>query len=139
MRVRSYDQIGILGNSLNSAWLRQSILADNIANIDTPGFKRSDVSFQQHLARALEPSNRIDMKRSTGRHIDAGPQRDPARVTARTFAELDTSARNDGNNVNPEAEMSHIAANTMYYQALAQLASSNLRSLNTIVTRAGAA
>lgn len=118
---------------------RHEILSDNIANIDTPGFKRSDVSFQQHLARALEPANKIDLKTSSSRHIDPGPTRIPSNVNGRAYIEMDTATRNDKNNVDPEVEMSHISSNTMYFQALSQMVAGNFRSLQTIVTRSAGA
>ncbi|RMH56225.1 MAG: flagellar basal body rod protein FlgB [Candidatus Hydrogenedentota bacterium] len=134
-RVRSYDNIGILGNAMGYAMLRHEVLADNIANIDTPGFKRSDVSFQYELQRALDESPRIEMQRTSDRHFETQPPHDPLRVKPKVFAELDTWSRNDKNNVDPEVEMSRLAENTLYYQVLVNRMSDTMRNLRNIVTR----
>lgn len=134
-RVRSYDTIGILNRGLDASMLRHSILADNIANVDTPGFKRSDVSFQTELQRALDPASRIEMTRSAKRHFDTEPTRDPMKVRPRVYAETDTWTRNDLNNVDPEVEMAHIGQNTMYYQALANRTSAQFKMLTSIVAK----
>ena len=134
-RVRSYDTIGILSRGLDASMLRHNILADNIANIDTPGFKRSDVSFQVELQRALAPASRIEMIRTAKRHFETEPTRDPMKVRPRVYAETDTWTRNDLNNVDPEVEMAHIGQNTMYYQVLTNRISSKFRTLRDVVTK----
>lgn len=134
-RVRSYDNIGINARALDAASLRHSILADNIANIDTPGFKRSDVSFQTALKRALDPASRIELNRGSSRHFETEPTRDVNKVRPRVYSEVDTWTRNDKNNVDPEVEMSHIAQNTLYYQAVANRLSASFRTLQTVVNR----
>ncbi len=134
-RVRSYDTTGILGQGLNASMLRHSILADNIANIDTPGFKRSDVSFQAELSRALDDSPRIEMARGSERHFETQPSRHAERVRPRVFAELDTWTRNDKNNVDPEVEMSRVSENVLYYQTLTGRVGAKFRSLNNVISR----
>lgn len=134
-RVRSYDTIGIVTRGMDAAMLRHNVLADNIANIDTPGFKRSDVSFQVQLQRALDPATRIEMNRSAKRHFATEPTRDPMKVRPQVYAETDTWTRNDLNNVDPEVEMAHIGQNTMYYNALASRIASMYKTLSTVVNK----
>ncbi len=139
MRVKSYDNLQILSHAMDASMLRHSILANNVTNISTPGFKRSDVSFQSELARALEPATRMQLNHSMPGHFDPGPERDASRVMPRAYAEIDTWARNDKNNVNPEVEMTNLAQNTLYYQTVTQFVSGNFKSLATIVQRSGSA
>lgn len=134
-RVRSYDTTGILARGMDASMLRHGILSDNIANVDTPGFKRSDVSFQAELARALDPSPRIEMVRTSDRHFETQPTRNAERVRPRVFAELDTWTRNDKNNVDPEVEMSRVAENVLYYQTLSGRIGSKFRTLNGVITK----
>jgi flagellar basal-body rod protein FlgB len=138
-RVRSYDTLGIVARGMDASMLRHSVLADNIANIDTPGFKRSDVSFQVQLQRALDPATRIEMNRSSKRHFETEPTRDPMKVKPRVYAETDTWTRNDGNNVDPEVEMAHLGQNTMYYNALTNRLSSMYKTLSSVVNKTQAA
>lgn len=134
-RVRDYNNEGILSTGMGASMMRQQILADNVANIDTPNFKRSDVSFQTELARALNPSPRIEMARTASRHFETAPTRDPNRVQPKLFAELDTWTRNDKNNVDPEVEMSRVAENVLYYQTLAGRLGARFRQINSVITR----
>lgn len=135
VRVRDHDTYGIMGRAMDAAMLRQNILADNLTNVSTPGFKRSDVSFQTHLQRALEQPNRIELARSSSRHFTTQPSRDPMQIQPRVFVESTDWARNDLNNVNIDAEMSHLAQNTLYFQGLASRLAAKYRILSTVVTR----
>lgn len=134
-RVRSYDNMAIMNHAMDASMLRHEILADNIANIDTPGFKRSDVSFQRELQRALDNSPYIELNRTGKRHFESSPGRNPHRVHGRAYAEVDTWTRNDHNNVDPEVEMSHIAQNTMYFQAISTRVAASFRGLTSIIQR----
>ena len=118
---------------MGASALRTKILADNIANIDTPGFKRSDVNFEKMLARALDPSPRIEMNTSSSRHFETEPTRNPLRITGKVFSELDTWTRNDKSNVDPEMEMVAIAKNTLYFQAVAQRVAAKYRGMKSLL------
>jgi len=85
-RVISYDNIGIESKALDYAMLRHKVITDNIANIDTPGFKRSDVSFIAELKRALSPPDRIELKRSSPRHFELEPTRNIDRISPKIYA-----------------------------------------------------
>lgn len=136
-RVISYDTKGILSQAMDFSMLRHEILADNISNIDTPGFKRSDVSFQFELQRALgsQEERGLELQRSSPRHFEGTNTSDPAKVKAKVFIQPDTWTRNDLNNVDPEAEMANMAQNVMYYQALTNRLSARYRSLNSVMTK----
>ena len=134
-RVINYDAIGLSAKALDYSMLRHKVLTDNIANIDTPGFKRSDVSFVSELKRALDPPTRIEMSRISARHFDTEPTRDIDRINPNVYAELDTWTRNDKNNVDPEVEMANMAQNTMYYQTMSDRFANRFRVLSSIVNK----
>jgi flagellar basal-body rod protein FlgB len=90
----------ILERSLEAASLRQQTLANNIANVNTPGFKRSRVEFEQHLAEALKVGD------------------DPTTVRAQLTRETTSQGRPDGNNVDIEFEMTGLAENQIWHAAL---------------------
>lgn len=137
--IGSMQTLGILGQGLEYAALRHETLADNLSNVDTPNFKRNEVSFPSLLARALDESDRLELKTSSPRHYRTQPLRDPSQVRPRLFSEVDTSARNDGNNVNFEVEATNLAQNTLYYQTIAQRVRDRYRILSDTVRRAGQA
>ncbi|MBS4054451.1 MAG: flagellar basal body rod protein FlgB [Thermaerobacter sp.] len=106
----------LLHRSLDVAALRQRTIANNVANANTPGFKRSFVSFEEHVEGAMA-------RRSlTARDLQPRLQQDRS-----------TSMREDGNNVSVEHEMVLMAANTVQYQALAQQLSSRLSLLRYVI------
>ncbi len=105
----------ILERALSAATLRQRVLAHNIANINTPGFKRSRVEFEQHLADALERGER------------------PDEVHPAIVREKHTIGRPDGNNVDIEREMTEMAVNQIYYAALARSISDHFARLRMVI------
>jgi flagellar basal-body rod protein FlgB len=105
-----------LQQGLSGAGLRQQLLANNLANVNTSGFKRSDVDFESSLASALSAG---DPPTAVG-SIAFRPQVDSA-----------TSMRADGNNVSADAELANMTENAIQYEALAAVQKSRLEWLRT--------
>jgi len=124
--------VTLLERSLDAASMRHKVLANNIANIDTPNFKRSDVSFESVLQDAL--SERTISGRATNpRHMSIGsPKVD--QVRPHVYTEESTSLRNDGNNVDIDAEMSAMAQNQIQYNALIQQINRKFASLKYAIS-----
>ena len=122
--------LNVLQKELNASNLRQQVLSNNLANIDTPNFKRSDVDFQAVLNDALgQKSGDLSLKLTSLRHIPGVAEGDGSRiVTDRT-----TSLRNDGNNVDVDREMSNVAENGLYYNSLTHTISSQLGLLRMVI------
>ncbi|MCL6453490.1 MAG: flagellar basal body rod protein FlgB [Alicyclobacillus sp.] len=116
----------ILQNALNAANLRQTVYANNIANADTPGFKRSDVAFESLLASALGTG--------TGAFGTAAPNWSAALgVQPVVTTDATTSVDNNGNNVNVDDEMVSLAENQLRYNALTEDVSMRLTRLQTAI------
>ena len=60
----AYDYINVLDKAADAAWIRNDAIANNIANVDTPGYKRQDVDFEGELQRALGNSKYTSMDSS---------------------------------------------------------------------------
>ncbi|HEU4964237.1 MAG TPA: flagellar basal body rod protein FlgB [Bacilli bacterium] len=110
--------VNLLERSIDAAGLRQKVLANNIANIDTPGFKRSDVSFAQQLQEALSGQS-LAGRRTLAGHIPIGVDK-LENVKPEVYQETSTSMRMDGNNVDIDSEMTNLATNQLQYNALIQ-------------------
>jgi flagellar basal-body rod protein FlgB len=94
----------LLKKSLDTSALRQRVTANNIANINTKGFKRSEVVFEEKLSEELNKQNtNIDKLES---------------VDAEVVTDNSTSFRTDGNNVDIDREMANMAANNILYNTL---------------------
>lgn len=112
----------LLERALDGVAERQRVTAHNIANVDTPGYKRYSLPFEEELKAALSRSPRFGV---AGRvthpsHIPFGGR--PGALDGRFVPVKDTSTsmRNDGNNVDIEAEMVQVAKDEVFYNALVQ-------------------
>ena len=116
-----FDYINILDKAADAAWLRNDAIANNIANNDTPGYKRQDVAFENELKRALGNSHFETMDAK----VSDVNRRELSRITPEVYTEqADHSYRLDGNNVDIDTENVYLAENQVTYNAL-------LDSINT--------
>ena len=106
-------------DAMSGASLRGQVLANNIANANTPNFKRSDVDFQSVLAQAFgsaDPAGALS-------RISFQPQVDASAGTVQA----------DGYNVDIDREMSNLSENTLTYQSLAAVMTTRLTILRTAI------
>lgn len=107
-----FDYVNVLGKTADAAWTRNDVIANNIANVDTPGYKRQDVNFESQLRRALGNSRyeTVDAKVS---HVTS------TELEARIYTDsANFSYRLDGNNVDIDTENVELAANQVKYNGL---------------------
>ncbi|OXM84662.1 flagellar basal body rod protein FlgB [Paenibacillus rigui] len=109
--------------SLNAASMRQKVIADNIANVDTPYFKRSEVQFEELLQNEINGSS-IQGKRTDPRHFYIGK---PASPDPRIFQDNKSAINNNLNNVDMDYEMSLMAKNQLRYNVMIQEVSGDIK------------
>lgn len=126
----STPALTVLEKGLDASSLRQRVLVNNVANIDTPGFKRSDVDFQVALDVALGKKSNLSLKTTLHRHIN-GSAADGNQSSVVT--DQSTSIRNDSNNVDIDREMANVAENGLYYSGLTRAISSQLGLLRMVI------
>jgi len=102
----------VIEASLNGSLARQKVIAHNVSNINTPGFKRFLVDFEEQLANPQRKPAQLPLKVTRARHISIPVNEDFA-VTR----DLSPGLRADGNNVNLEQEMSLMVKNNVYFNA----------------------
>jgi flagellar basal-body rod protein FlgB len=121
----------LLERAMDASLLRRSVIADNIANVDTPHFKRGEVTFESQLKRALDSEARDVMpaKMTDRRHIPFNDPIDYLGVRARIQIEHETNYRNDKSNVDIEKEIVDATKNMLMYNAKAQRIGSSFRNL----------
>ncbi len=109
-----YDYINVLDKAADASWLRKEAIDNNIANQDTPTYKRRDVDFQSVLERELGYSRYVSLdKRMRGvqGHLD--------HLNVGTYVDSATySYRIDDNNVDPEQEYVEMAETQIMYNGL---------------------
>lgn len=136
-RLFGNQTMSVLSNAMRATDLEHQVISHNLANIDTPGFKRSEVLFQSTLAAALraqaDGSDQLPGTRTHPEHLPIGDVVAPADVRAQTVVRAETSLRPDGNNVDIDAEMTRLSENTVLYQALSQLVKMKLTALRSAI------
>lgn len=107
-----FDYVNVLDKAADASWLRNEAISNNIANVDTPGYKRQDVSFEAELQKALGMNRYESMDAKV-----AGVK--TSRLQARPYTDYEGySYRLDGNNVDIENENVMLAENQLKYQGL---------------------
>ena len=105
--------------SLDLMSTRQSVITSNIGNVDTPGFKASEIDFQGQLREALGSKGQLSLQATNDKHF--GPKTSNiSTLTADPFEEED-AAKSNGNNVDVDKEMAKMAENQIFYNAVIQL------------------
>lgn len=122
-----FDYINVLDKAADAAWLRNDAIANNIANADTPGYKRQDVSFETELARAIG-SSRYESMDAKVADLKLG------QITPSVYTDAaDHSYRLDGNNVDPDTENVYLAENQITYNALMSSITKEFEDLKSVM------
>ena len=115
--------VDLLHRALDANSVRREVLADNLANADTPDFKRSDVNFESQLKRALDTEKQrppLEMDMTHPKHISNWKEMDYREVKPRRTLDYLSASQNNGNNVDAEQEVMRLLQNQMMYMLLAQ-------------------
>jgi flagellar basal-body rod protein FlgB len=135
--VSSFERTrDLLSRAMDVSTLRAQVYADNLANQDVPGFKRSEVNFESELEKALHSQNykpTFEMSGSDPRHVSSWTQLDYRDVQPRRVLDYLSSFNNNGNNVNPEEEFNKILKNQMRYTLYAQAMSFEYSQINLVL------
>ncbi len=122
------DRIDFQKRALDASSLRHEVIANNIANVETPNYKRKKVVFESLLADSMD-NMKLKMAKTHEKHMDTSLEGMPYYIqTDTSFSE-----RIDGNNVNIDAEMAEQAKNTIKYDALITQTSSQIRRLKNAI------
>lgn len=100
---------------LDATALRNRVLSNNLANVDTPGFTRKDVSFEQELSDAVAAGH-------------------PEQAQPTVSEDSSDLPRADGNNVSVEKELSEMNKNAMMHQMALQLLQTKIAMERMAVT-----
>ncbi len=132
--VTSVDPMMILQKALDSLAVQHEVVANNLANIDTPQFKRSIVSFQDKLKAALDINQPSDLWRTQPMHMPIAQKvsLDNFKPDIQTIRE--TIGRNDGNNVDLEMESGILAENNLLFNGLADVTSRYIANIRHAIS-----
>jgi flagellar basal-body rod protein FlgB len=121
-----------LAKAAAATYLREQVIAANLAHAETPGYQAWRVDFEQALAAALQAAQRSEARPSANQSAaieDVQPVIRPSAAPPRRW---------DGNNVNPEEELAALVESALQHQALVRLLAYKLRMLHLAISnRAG--
>lgn len=127
IQTNAFDYINVLDRAADAAWQRNEAISNNIANVDTPGYKRQDVAFESVLQQALG-DNRYESMDDKVANVDLSRLRGRAYVDYANY-----SYRLDGNNVDIENENVMLAENQLKYQGLISSINQEFTNLKTVM------
>lgn len=110
-----FSGLNALKRGMDAAWLRNEVINNNIANADTPDFKRSSVEFETLYQNELDEQEGFQHRKTRSGHMEIGGE---AEVSASVITDQSTTMRMDGNNVDIDKEMVDLAQNVIYYNTL---------------------
>ena len=127
IQTNAFDYINVLNRAADAAWQRNEAISNNIANVDTPGYKRQDVAFASVLQQALG-NNRYQSMDDKVANVNL------IRLRGRAYVDYaNYSDRLDGNNVDIENENVMLAENQLKYQGLISSINQEFTNLQTVM------
>lgn len=127
----AFDYVNVLDKAADASWLRETVISNNMANVDTPGYKRQDVDFQSLLKEQLQ-------KNSSSNSLDQEINNtNLSRLTATAHtdsAAASYSYRLDGNNVDVDTEQVELASEQIRYSALTDSMTQEFSRLKSVMT-----
>jgi flagellar basal-body rod protein FlgB len=119
------DLFKILEDQIHAANVRHSVIASNIANVDTPGYKARDVKFDEALGEAT-----IELRKTSPAHLGGGEDGAAEKVTVET-----RPSWGDGNNVELDVEVGKMNENAIFFQTAVTLLSKNISMYKAALRR----
>lgn len=130
MRSPTFDY---LERGLSAANLRHEVISDNLANVNTPNFKRSEVVFEEVLAKELygdDDKGKLQLVRTHDRHL---PFKKFERAAAYVERDDTTTMRVDNNNVDIDMEMASLAKNQLWYNAMTRMLGGHISKIKSVM------
>lgn len=122
-----FDYINVLDKAADGSWLRNEVISNNIANNDTPNYKRQDVAFEDALRSSI-------LGASEGTLDKKIHNTDLKTIRPTVFTDAtESSYRLDGNNVDIDTENVYLAKNQIYYQGLMESINSEFSNMKTVI------
>ena len=107
----------VLEQAMAGASARQQVLANNIANADTPNFHRSDLDFRSQLANAVAGDNMDQLKG----------------LTYQSATDTTAPIQANGNSVNIDGEMANMSQNALDYETLVEIANARIKMISSAI------
>ena len=128
-KTNVFDYTNILDKAADASWMRENVITNNIANIDTPGYKRQDVDFESVLQKALGKTKYSSLDKKV-RELN----QDLGKLTTTSYTDAaNYSYRLDRNNVDENTENAELASESLRYQLLTTAITNNFSRMQTVL------
>ncbi|MEE1078267.1 MAG: flagellar basal body rod protein FlgB [Agathobacter sp.] len=123
----AFNYINVLDKAADASWTRETLIANNIANVDTPGYKRQDIDFQSVLQDELGRCKHVSLDHKIN-------NADLTQLNPQVYTDHSGfSYRLDGNNVDIDTENVELASEQLKYQALTSSIDSNFSRMKMVM------
>ena len=127
--TNAFDYINVLDKAADASWLRETVITNNISNIDTPGYKRQDVDFETILKKEMGSSRYTSLDKKV-RELNT----DLSTLDVSSYTDSSNySYRLDGNNVDENTENSELASESLRYQLLTSSINGDFSRIQTVL------
>ena len=124
----SFDYINLLTKAADASWKRETVMSNNIANVNTPGYKRKDLNFQGVLTEEL---GRCKHESLDSKVSDV----DLSRLDPQIYVDsANYSYRMDGNNVDIDTENVELASEQIRYEGLTDCINSEFERMKAVIS-----
>lgn len=127
--TNAFDYINVMDKAADASWIRENAIANNIANMDTPGYKRLDVDFESVLKKELGHSKYVSLDKKI-----RGLNSDMSGLDVSTYTDYaNYSYRLDGNNVDPDTEPVELASEQLRYELISRAITDEFTRMQTVL------
>ena len=109
--------VDLLEAGIRAESLRQKTIANNVANLETPGYRRVEVRFEELLTKCLASSDEVDL----------------SKIEPEVYQPRDTPVKSNGNDVNYEGEVGQLIKNAIRHKALIRLLSKKYNQMDQAI------
>lgn len=135
------NSVDLLHRALDVTTLRYQVSSNNLANSETPNYKKQYVNFESELARAFKSRDNdheaFHMTTTDPRHIQSTQPKDWRDVEPRRVTDFLTTSDANGNNVDAEEEAMNIVQLQMEYELLTRLENFEFSQVKTAMQKLG--
>lgn len=130
-----FKNVDITTKALNAAWKRNEVISNNIANANTPNFKKSYVAFEELLQEHLK-GNSISVNTTHRNHIKTSTE-NINDLNHKVINTQNYRTRRDGNNVDIDVEMAEATKNYIVYNTLSTQLNNDMRRIKMVIKEGG--
>ena len=121
----------VISRAMDAAMLRSRVISNNIANVNTPGYRRVEVSFEEQLRNALDRT-RLKGAKTASQHMDLGKM-NLSDVNAKAYHPYDPTLPSGVNNVDIDMEMAKLAENQLQFNYAVKFGQGVFRKINAAI------